>query len=114
MSNPRPARLGARWVTIIFALVILVPAFYGFATKFREFILLYGREDGAFTLLPILNYLLASIGFFLLLCWAALRGMFRNIEAPKYTMLENEKRLDQGEDPLVLPNGKEADADDRI
>src|SRR5262245_11176862 len=53
--------------TIGFALVILVPSLLGFANKFREFILLYrGDVDGVFAITPIMNYLLASLGFFCL------------------------------------------------
>jgi len=87
--------------TIAFALVILIPSLYGFANKFREFIQIYrGEVDGVFAITPIVNYLLASVGFFLLFCWAIAHGMFRDIEKPKYAMLENERRLDleQGED----------------
>jgi hypothetical protein len=87
--------------TIVFALVILVPSLYGFANKFREFILIYrGEVDGVFAITPIINYLLASLGFFFLFWWAVAHGMFRDIEKPKYAMLENERKLDldQGED----------------
>jgi hypothetical protein len=87
--------------TIVFAFVILIPSLYGFANKFREFILLYrGDVDGVFAITPIVNYLLASLGFFFLFCWAVAHGMFRDIEKPKFAMLENERRLDleQGED----------------
>ena len=87
--------------TIIFALVILIPSFVGFANKFREFILIFrGDVDGVFAITPIVNYLLASLGFFFLFCWAIGHGMFRDIERPKYTMLENERKLDlaDGED----------------
>jgi hypothetical protein len=81
--------------TIAFALVILVPSLFAFANKFREFILLYsGDADGAFAITPIVNYLLASLGFFCLFFWAIYHGMFRDIEAPKFTMLENERRFD--------------------
>ena len=41
------------------------------------------------------KYLLASLGFFCLLMWAALNGMFRDLEQPKYNMLENERELDR-------------------
>ena len=44
---------------------------------------------------PIANYLLASLGFFCLLLWAAARGMFRDIERPKYDMLAQEEALDR-------------------
>jgi hypothetical protein len=87
--------------TIVFALVILLPSLYGFANKFREFILLFrGDVDGVFAITPIMNYLLASLGFFFLFCWAIGHGMFRDIEGPKYTMLDNERKLDEedGED----------------
>jgi len=84
--------------TIGFALLILVPSMLGFANKFREFILLYrGDVDGVFAITPIVNYLLASLGFFCLFFWAIYQGMFRDIEAPKYTMLENERKLDESE-----------------
>jgi hypothetical protein len=87
--------------TIVFALVILIPSFVGFANKFREFILIFrGDVDGVFAITPIVNYLLASLGFFFLFCWAIGHGMFRDIEQPKYTMLDNERKLDlaDGED----------------
>ena len=84
--------------TIGFALLILVPSMLGFANKFREFILLYrGDVDGVFAITPIVNYLLASLGFFCLFFWAIYQGMFRDIEAPKFTMLENERKLDESE-----------------
>ncbi len=50
--------------------------------------------DGAFAIAPIMNYLLASTGFALLLGWAACNGMFSDIEKPKRTMLETEAALD--------------------
>ena len=82
--------------TVVFALVVLLPSMYGFATKFREFIQIYrGEVDGVFAITPIINYLLASLGFFCLFCWAAAHGMFRDIEQPKYEMLATERKLDQ-------------------
>ncbi len=82
--------------TIGFALLILIPSMIGFANKFWEFILLYrGDVDGAFAITPIMNYLLASLGFFCLFFWAIYHGMFRDLEAPKYKMLENERKLDE-------------------
>ena len=82
-------------VTVILAVIILVPALIGFGVKFREFLHLVGDEDGSFTIMPILNYLLVSLGFLLLFLWAILHGMFRDIEKPKYQMLANERQLDE-------------------
>jgi len=90
-----------RWtfLQLALALGILIPALYGFGTKFREFLILYGSgEEGAFTLMPIVNYLLSSLGFFFLFLWAMLHGMFRNIEQPKHDLLANEDRLDREEE----------------
>jgi hypothetical protein len=87
-----------RVVMLLFALAVLVPSLLGFGTKFLEFIALYrGDVEGAFAISPILNYLLASFGFLLLFGWAAMSGMFHDIEAPKYTMLENEALLDESQ-----------------
>ena len=97
MSESPPTR-GDRWrsrVTLLLAVLILVPSCLGFANKFIEFVLVFrGEVDGAFAIAPIVNYLLASVGFFLMFCWAAMNGMFRDIERPKYNMLENEQILD--------------------
>jgi len=93
-------------LTLLFAVVILGPALYGFGTKFSEFLALCGYEEGAFTIVPILNYLLASAGFLLLMGWATLRGMFRDLEQPKHTMLANEQMLD-APSPYPLPLGGE-------
>lgn len=83
------------WLTLLAAIVILVPSLWGFGTKFIELVALYrGDVQGAFAIAPIVNYLLASAGFLLLFGWAAANGMFHDIERPKRDMLENEARLD--------------------
>ena len=80
--------------TIVLALLILIPSMLGFIVKFIELVaVLNGEPDGVFALTPILNYLLASLGFFCLLLWAASRGMFHDVEAPKREMLEREDLL---------------------
>lgn len=100
MTEPQtiPSR-GARWawiVTIVFAVLILIPSMLGFVMKFRELVALTnGDTDGGFAITPVVNYLLASLGFFCLLLWAARNGMFRDIEHPKYVMLQQEKELDE-------------------
>jgi hypothetical protein len=95
--NPFPTARQARRLnitTVILAVFILVPACYGFGRKFIELLALVGDEEGSFAILPVVNYLLASLGFAMLFVWAMLGGMFRDIEAPKRTMLDNEARLD--------------------
>jgi len=81
-------------VLVVMSVLILVPSMVGFVMKFREFIRTFqDSTDGAFAITPMLNYLLASLGFFSLLIWAAANGMFRDIEEPKYRMLEIDAEL---------------------
>lgn len=83
-------------VTIIFGVPILVFSGLGFAAKFLEFIHTFqGDWEGVFAITPMVNYLLASAGFFCLLVWATMNGMFHDLEKPKYTMLDNDSTLDR-------------------
>lgn len=96
MTRHEKSSRSRRIVMLLMAAAVLVPSLFGFGTKFLEFIALYrGDVEGVFAISPILNYLLASLGFLFLFGWAALGGMFRDIEEPKYTMLENEALLDR-------------------
>lgn len=84
-------------VTLALAVLILVPSMLGFAAKFVEFARTFrGAPEGVFAITPIVNYLLASLGFLCLLIWATLGGMFHDIEQPKHAMLETERKLDAG------------------
>ena len=94
----RRAARRRRLITGALAVAILIPSLWGFGSKFVEFIAIYeGEADGAFAISPILNYLLASFGFLCLFGWATLHGMFRDIEGPKYTMLEIDDELNAQE-----------------
>lgn len=94
-ASPRAWR---RWLGVLVVVAVLGPTMFGFGAKFVELVRVYqGDPQGIFAIAPIVNYLLASMGFLLLFAWAAANGMFRNIEQPKRTMLENEARLDNPE-----------------
>ncbi len=83
-------------VTLLLAVLILIPSGYGFVGKFIELVHVYrGESEGAFAVAPMMNYLLASLGFFCMLLWAASQGMFRDMETPKYDMLAHEEILDR-------------------
>ena len=108
MSDTHPSAVRPRagmsrrqaWVTAAMAVVILIPSMYGFVGKFLEFVHIYrGASGGEVAVAPILNYLLASAGFFCMLLWAAWNGMFRDIEQPKIDFLENERLLDRDTRP---------------
>ena len=85
------------FVTLMFIPVLVATCFF-FGVKFYELVRVAIYEpDGAFAVTPIVNYLLAGLGFLCMLGWATYNGMFRDIERPKITMLENEARLDAAE-----------------
>jgi len=91
-----------RWGPFLFHVLavsfFLVPAAIGFTWKYLDLMILFGSgEDGAFAIVPIMNYLLSSLGFFMLFFWAVRHGMFRDIEQMKYKMLETERELDAAE-----------------
>lgn len=82
--------------TIAFAIIILVPSMMGFITKFIEFIHTFREEsNGVFAITPMVNYLLASLGFLCMLIWAIANGVFNDLEAPKEIMIERERELDR-------------------
>jgi hypothetical protein len=95
LVSPEKNRSTAWTITVFFGVLILIPSLIGFVMKFTEFIsVAEGTGGGQFAITPIVNYLLASAGFFFLLMWAAFNGMFKDLEHPKFVMLETEKELD--------------------
>lgn len=100
----RPEESRAKRIAIaVIAAVILIPGAVGFAEKIVQFVhTLDAEEGGRFTIVPLMNYLLIALGFLLLLLWGVAHGMFRDIEGPKYAMLDREAALDarDGLEPL--------------
>jgi cytochrome b subunit of formate dehydrogenase len=100
-TETKSASVGSRrvhFITIAFAVPILIFSGMGFIAKFIEFIHTFqGETDGVFAITPMVNYLLASAGFFCMLVWATINGMFYDIERPKQTMLDNDIALDRQE-----------------
>ncbi len=79
---------------IVFVFIVIIAGIF-FFIKFADLVMVAMYDpDGAFAVTPIVNYLLAGCGFLLLFAWAARNGMLRDIESPKYQMLENEQKLD--------------------
>ncbi|MFQ5414697.1 MAG: cbb3-type cytochrome oxidase assembly protein [Phycisphaerae bacterium] len=95
MKRPGPTRW--KRVVVVVALVgIMAPGGYGFVEKFIQFVrTLNSDAGGGFTIIPITNYLIIAMGFLCLLAWAVANGMFRDVEGPKYTMLDREAEIDR-------------------
>lgn len=97
MSKPiSTTTRNSRWWTILFVILFLGPSMFGFVTKFLEFVHTFvDDEAGVFAITPMVNYLLASLGFLCLLVWASRNGMFQDLEEPKIMMLKREQLLDR-------------------
>jgi hypothetical protein len=84
------------WIPIIFALVIFIPCIFGFGTKFLELVKLSHTDlEGRFALTPVVNYLLATIGFLCMFVWGAMRGTFHNVEDAKQRMLDVDEMIEE-------------------
>lgn len=80
----------------VFGAGILIGGLYGFGGKILRFMLAWsGNPDARFALVPVAMYFAVALGFTCIFVWAALNGMFSDIEGPKHRMLENEKELEE-------------------
>lgn len=96
--SPRSGSRLKKWVMVIITVGIILPGGYGFIEKFIQFVRTLRTDDaGGFTIIPICNYLIVTAGMACLLVWATARGMFRDIERPKFTMLEREQQIEAGD-----------------
>ncbi len=64
---------------------------FAFMTTIRK------DELAGFAFDPIIIYGVVATGFLCLLAWAFLSGQFRNIEKPKYDMLERVREQERAE-----------------
>ena len=99
-SNEKRKQFYIRWVL---GSIVIIPCFIGFGAKFLDLIELCKEKniDGVFAFTPVINYLLASLGFLCLFMWGIYGGMFDGIEQPKVSMLETEALLDSMEQKNV-------------
>lgn len=92
-----PATRRFLWV---FSVVMILIAGTAFIFKLIDFYTTAttGGPDalGSF-LIPVLNYLLVASGFFSLFLWAYVTGQFRDVEGPKFRMLEMQDEIDRAE-----------------
>jgi cbb3-type cytochrome oxidase maturation protein len=92
-----PMSRAARRFLWVFSVAMIVTAGTAFIFKLIEFsytALSRGSESLASFLIPVLTYLVVAAGFFCLFLWAYVSGQFRDIERPKYRMLEMQDEID--------------------
>ena len=100
MKNPMPVPDSAakqRFIWIFGSLMVLT-AGTAFLFKLYEFFHVAttsGSQALGSFLIPVLTYLIVAAGFFSMFMWAYTSGQFRDLEAPKYRMLEQQDQIDQ-------------------
>lgn len=93
----------------IFSIVMVLTAGSAFGIKLVEFLLEFSgnvgrgaaRSNVLFAIAPLLTYLIVAAGFACLFLWAYLTGQFRDVERPKFRMLEMQDAFDRAEAGLA-------------
>lgn len=96
----KPASPKTRRFLWVFSITMVLVAGTAFVFKLIEFYSTatqQGADALASFLIPVLNYLLVAAGFFFLFLWAYITGQFRDVERPKYRMLEIEAEIEHQE-----------------
>ncbi len=103
MSRPNPEASAAagdrsrRIAVIAFAVAVLVIAGLGFVYKMTEFATTIIKDDvEGFGAVAVSIYLIGMLPIVFLTLWAVLSGRFRDIERPKYRMLELDREIERG------------------
>jgi len=87
-----------RWFLWIFGPTVIIVAGIAFIFKLTEFIYVAtndGPDSMGTFLIPVMNYLLVAAGFLCMFFWAYITGQYRDVEAPKYRMLEMQAEIDR-------------------
>lgn len=80
-----------------FAVAVLVFAGLGFVYKMTEFAATIIKDDvEGFGAVAVSIYLIGMVPIAFFTLWAVLSGKFRDIEAPKYRMLELDAEIERG------------------
>jgi uncharacterized membrane protein len=99
-----PSTRSTRIFLWVFSVAMVVTAGTAFVFKLVDFFITATSEGpGALAsfLIPVMNYLLVATGFAFLFVWAYTRGQFRNVEDPKYRMLELNRLVEQHDKNLA-------------
>ncbi len=91
-------RWSIRYVAVLmFAVAVLVIAGLGFTYKMSEFALTIVNDDvEGFGAVAVSVYLIGMVPIVFLTLWAVFTGKFRDIERPKFRMLELDREIERG------------------
>ena len=84
-------------VLFAFFVSVMVVAGGGFLLKMFEFVMtMSGDEVAGFGAVAVSTYLLGMAPLLFLMLWAVTTGRFRDVEAPKFRMLELDREIERG------------------
>ena len=84
-------------VVFVFAIAVLVIAGAGFTYKMTEFALTIVKDDvEGFGAVAVATYLIGMLPIVFVTLWAVLTGKFRDIERPKFRVLELDREIERG------------------
>lgn len=91
-------RLGARALVVFaFAIAVMAIAGLGFVYKMTEFVVTISQDDVAgFGVAAVATYLIGMLPLVFLTLWGVLSGKFRDIEQPKFRVLELDREIERG------------------
>ncbi|MBM4269899.1 MAG: hypothetical protein FJ144_25405 [Deltaproteobacteria bacterium] len=87
---------GKMFVVFGLTIAVMVVAGFAFVYKMTEFAFTIAEDEvSGFGAVAVATYLIGMLPILFLTLWAVLTGRFRDIERPKYRMLELNEELDR-------------------
>lgn len=98
LVDEKPISRNTRRFLWVFSVMMLLITGIAFFFKLFEFAYSFTSDQSLrFAILPVMTYLIVAAGFACLFFWAYLSGHFKNVEAPKYRMLQMQEEIDARE-----------------
>jgi nitrogen fixation-related uncharacterized protein len=87
-----------------FAILVMVVAGSSFIYKMTEFAVTIVRDDvEGFGAVAVATYLVGMVPLVFVTLWAVLTGKFRDIERPKFRLLELDREIERGGELVPEP-----------
>ena len=84
-------------VVFAFAIIVMVVAGTSFVYKMTEFAMTIVKDDvEGFGAVAVATYLIGMLPIVFVTLWAAFAGKFRDIERPKFRLLELDREIERG------------------
>jgi hypothetical protein len=84
-------------VVFVFSIAVMVIAGTAFIYKMTEFAMTIVKDDiEGFGAVAVATYLIGMLPIVFVTLWAAFAGKFRDIERPKFRLLELDRQIERG------------------